>query len=147
MKIAAVGLVLAAVVLSIGSGSLAASRVSVEATVEETRVGDFGDPGPTVGDVRSEFLLVWSGRDRPIGHGFVFCQWIGEGGLLGGGVQTCSLDLHMPLGKILAAGVRHSARLYSFPLTGGSGLYSGASGSVTVGRILPGRLSIIVRLR
>jgi hypothetical protein len=148
MRRAVLGAVLLALGLALlaGSASGAQRRVDVVATVEAVRVGDFGDPGRTTGDFRSEMLLLWTwGGEGPIGHVFVACHFLGQGGLYGGGVESCQFDLWMPLGKIRAGGTRHATHRYSLPVIGGTGLYEGIVGSVVVRREFPRRLSVLIR--
>lgn len=88
-------------------------------------------------DLRTDVLLLWNRDERntPIGHAVKSCVKVGTGGILGhGGILSCSLTLSLPLGKVTAAGVIHHFYNYTLVLTGGTGIYEGASGPLFVRR-------------
>ena len=120
--------------------------IRVEATFNAIRIGDLGDPGISVGDVRTEVLLIWERPrgDFPIGTAYIVCVFLGRDGLLGNGAWDCSFNLHMPLGKIRAAGIRRRTTSYHFPVLGGTRYYDGVTGTLSVGRSFPGRLLVVV---
>ena len=94
----------------------------------------------TTADVRQTFatrtdvLLLWNRdeRSRPIGHGVKACIKAGTGGILGSGLMSCGLSLDLPLGKVTASGTVHDARRYTLVITGGTGVYEGATGPLFV---------------
>lgn len=101
-------------------------RISVTtADVRETR------------DLRTDILLLWNRNERstPIGHAVKSCVKIGNGGILGhGGVLSCQMTLSLPLGKVAAQGIVHNLYRYTMVVTGGTGVYEGASGPLFVRR-------------
>lgn len=123
----------------------AVKRVTVGASIETVRVTN---GHLRVGDTRSDLMLLWeAGNPKPIGTAYVFCHFYGRGGLLGSGLWWCDLEVVMPLGKFLASGRRKSPRFFSWPITGATRIYAGASGTVTVRPHLPSRLELVVTYR
>jgi hypothetical protein len=95
------------------------SRISVTATVAAVGGGAI-------------VYRIWnrSVSGVPIGNMVVACSQHGAGGVFGRGIASCTATLSLPLGKITAAGVRHSRLFYSLVITGGTGRYTGAVGSL-----------------
>lgn len=128
----AVGFAIAALLSLTAHG---ASRVPIESTVRDVRVGDVGPPGPSVGDTRSEILFLWN-RDIaavPIGTAYLLCTTLGEGGVYGRRAAAwCSGSYNLPRGKLYVAGVRRATRFYGLSVVAGTRLYRGATGHVTV---------------
>lgn len=88
-------------------------------------------------EMRTDILLLWNRniRTTPIGHAIKSCIKVGSGGILGGGIMSCSMTLHLPRGKVAASGVVHSLNRYTMVLTGGTGLYEGVHGPLFVRRV------------
>jgi hypothetical protein len=95
-----------------------------------------------------EIFRIWkrSITGVPIGSAYVVCDELGTGDVLGGGISSCQVTFHFPLGKITAAGIRHSVRHWSMVITGGTGIYLGAQGSVHRREHLPGEPRFILFL-
>ena len=87
-------------------------------------------------ETRTDVLLVWNRniRSTPIGHVIKACIKAGQGGILGGGLMSCTMTLQMPTGKISAAGIVHSLNRYTLVITGGTREYEGVSGPLFVRR-------------
>ena len=83
----------------------------------------------------------------PIGSAYIVCDILGTGGVLGGGVSSCDATFHLPLGKITASGIRHATRHWSLIITGGTGRYVGAIGSVHRREDLPSETRFILLLQ
>lgn len=146
-----VGLAVIAVALALplaASTQTSTERIAVDLTLETVRLADVGPFGLSVGDARSEVFLVWvPGGDVPIGTAYVLCFYYGEGGILGAGAWDCNFNLHMPLGKIRAAGVRRRFDYYFIPVVGGTRRYADAhGGTLSLGRSFPGRFRLVVEL-
>lgn len=135
----AVGLLV--LVLLAGAQAVRPPGIYVEASIHAIRLSEHGD--------RTELLLVWEpGNSVPIGHAFVVCRLAGVGGAFGRGFSYCGAELHMPLGKIQAAGIRRSPRRYFLTVTGGTGVYTDrARGTFSFLPLLPGRSALRVTLR
>jgi len=107
------------------------------------------DPPLTrVGARRVLYLVLWTrgGASVPIGHAFVTCSFLGRGGVFGSGVSACSGTYRLPKGYITAYGVRHSTQRYTLAVTGGTGLYAGAGGTLVSRRNSDGDHSITIVL-
>ena len=88
------------------------------------------------GRMRLVVKLVKDRRSRPIGDIGQVCtrlptreaepHW------------SCVGTLEMPLGRITYQGIRHSARYYVLAVTGGTGAYAGATGTLAARTITTG---------
>jgi len=128
----ATGFAIAAILAAFAT---AAARVDIESTVQDVRISDVGPPGASVGDTRSEVLYLWNRaiRPTPIGNAYLLCTTLGRHGIYGRRpASMCDGIYNMPRGKLLVRGVRRSNRFYSFAITGGTGIYRGATGSLNV---------------
>lgn len=138
-----VALTLAALLLLVfagAAGTQTTGRISVTATTADARV---------LGYQRAHVMRLWnrSVSSTPIGHAVIVCTLLGVGGVLGGGISDCKATYVLPLGQIVAAGVRHSARHYTLVITGGTGRYLGAVGKVDRRPAdVPGQARYIFRL-
>ncbi len=84
-------------------------------------------------------LLVKRVRDRharPIGDIGQVCTRLPRTSF--GSKQSCVGTLVMPLGRIMFQGVRRSAGYYVLAVTGGTGAYAGATGSMAARTISTG---------
>lgn len=106
-------------------------RISVAATVVDVRETE---------DMRTDLTLLWNRniRHRPIGHGVLTCTKVGIGGILGAGVSNCNGVYQLPLGKISTQGILHGYSRYTMIITGGTGVYKEASGTLFVRRVADG---------
>lgn len=99
-------------------------------------------------ETRTDVLLLWNRnvRTTPIGHAVKACIKAGGSDILGGGIMSCSLTLHLPKGKVAATGIVHNLARYTMIVTGGTGLYEGAHGPLFVRRVGDGvrRMTFIV---
>ncbi len=73
-------------------------------------------------NTRSHKLVKERRYGKVIGEVVQVCHYIGER-------QQCVGTLIMPLGKLSFTGTRRSPRLYTFSVTGGTGVYAGSTGS------------------
>jgi len=71
-------------------------------------------------------LFGTSTQSRPIGTGVLTCTYLSST------QRSCSGTYHLPRGMILTAGVLKSRLLYTAAITGGTGLYDNARGTLTV---------------
>lgn len=124
--------VIAALLIPGSSVARIHGSIKVQATVEDVRIADNGAPGWSAGDFRSEYLLVWNKAitTRPIGHAFESCVFLGRGGAFRSGFSTCSMTIFLPHGKLRMGGAIHSERRFWIPITGGTGIYQGAGGTM-----------------
>lgn len=131
--------------------SLLIAPVVVVASAQSSPQQEPPQPKPvhfavTTADVRNSFsmrtdvLLLWNRNERatPIGNGIKACVKAGSGGLLGGGLMSCSLTLSLPLGKVTAQGIVHNINRYTLVITGGTGEYENANGPLFVRRVADG---------
>lgn len=122
-----------------GESSSGDSQIRINASAVDVR----GQQGNVLGSRRVIYLLLFThGGGVPIGHAFLSCVFIGQGGVLGGGVSTCSGTYRMPLGYLTTSGVRHSPDRYTLAVTGGTGLYAGAGGTLVTTKLSSGDLSL-----
>lgn len=136
--------VVGAIAIVLGFAGAAGSQpaggvISITASTVDTRV---------LGYQRSTVMRLWnrSVSATPIGHAVTVCTRLGVGGVLGGGLSDCKATFVLPLGKITAAGVRHNRTRYTLVITGGTGRYLGAAGSVDRRAETPGQTRYIFRL-
>lgn len=110
-----------------GGNASTSGRVRLVATITDVRT----DGSLYQGARKFVFMRLWQRplRGTPIGHAFLACVYMGDGGVFGGGVWSCQATYRMPLGYITAAGVLHNFRQYTLAVTGGTGLYSGQGGT------------------
>lgn len=123
-------LLVAVIVAITGSraNTAASGKLHVVATVTDVR----SDGSRFQGARRFVFMRLWqrSFVGAPIGHAFLACVYMGDGGVFGGkGVWNCQATYRMPLGYITAAGVLHNFRRYTLAVTGGTGIYEGQGGT------------------
>lgn len=144
MKYAALALLLL-VPLCVTASALAAKdprltkRIDISATAADTTIDVDGD--------RNELRLLWNlnFRSTPIGHAFIHCSDLGR---LGGGgpISYCHGLYVFPLGKIVVEGIRRNRRRVTYVVTGGTGRYLDASGTLRVTTHGPGQLHLAFRL-
>ncbi len=87
-------------------------------SVSEDRMGDL--------DIANLQLFGTTNQSRPIGTGVLTCTYLSKT------QRSCSGTYLLPRGMILTAGVLKSRLLYTAAITGGTGLYDNARGTLTV---------------
>lgn len=104
---------------------------------------DQGAPGKSAGDVEISWQSLYNLRltRHAIGHSQVICT------LLTLQSRQCSATYFLPKGKLVADGVIGSQLLYELPVTGGTGIYVGARGSLLVTRAAEQPLREILQFR
>ena len=127
---------LASLALPSAGGSAAPLRHSAGGTISITdrqvslqRI-DEGPPGASAGDLEIVWQALYNKRIKPqaIGHAQLICT------MLTLHSRNCSATYFLPKGKLVVAGVIGSRLLYEIPITGGTGIYAGARGSLLVTR-------------
>jgi hypothetical protein len=137
--LASVALFVVVAIAAASSTASKGSRISITASVVDVR----GQQPGTLGSRRVAYLLLFAKSGGiPIGHAFVSCVFVGSSGVLGGGVSTCGGTYRMPRGYLTTAGVRHSPDRYTLAVTGGTGLYAGAGGTLITTRLPNGDLRL-----
>lgn len=69
---------------------------------------------------------------KQIGNSATVCTYLGKGKTLGAGTSLCTVVYRLPKGPIVATGlVARNSLVYVLTVTGGSGYYTGISGTVT----------------
>jgi hypothetical protein len=81
-----------------------------------------------VGDVEIASLKLFgsSQRSRPIGQGVLTCMYVSKT------QRSCTASYVLPRGMIETSGLITSRLLYTAAITGGTGLYDNARGTLTV---------------
>ena len=87
-------------------------------------------------------LFGSSVRSRPIGQGVLTCMWLSKK------QRSCSGSYILPRGMIETSGLLNSRLLYTAAITGGTGFYDNARGTLTVTAkgLRPRREILIFRL-
>jgi hypothetical protein len=138
MRLAAVVILTALAIAQIAAAQSPATpaaapseQIKIAATVVDVRETD---------EMRTDLTLLWNKdlRSRPIGHGVLTCTKVGTGGILGGGLLSCSGTYQLPLGKIAVQGILHGYNRYTLVITGGTARYKDASGTLFVRRVADG---------
>jgi hypothetical protein len=105
----------------------------IRITSRETRFTrvDTGAAGRTPGDMEISRLLLYNTRirQRPIGHGQLVCVYTGDN------FRNCDGTFVLPAGKLVVSGGLIYRSLYDLAVTGGTGLYSNARGTLIVTRV------------
>jgi hypothetical protein len=127
---------------------LVAALVAVVTAVAVARSGG-ATTGPSqirITDVQVEYRQVLSGgqgrigdmevirqrlynpsiSERPIGRGYLLCTFVNDRS------RQCTATYLLPRGKIVVAGALDSRLFYELAVTGGTGLYDNARGTLTV---------------
>jgi hypothetical protein len=91
---------------------------------------DEGPRGRGTGDVEVVWDALYNRRVTPhaIGHAQLACT------RLTASSQSCSATYFLPKGKLVVEGVIGSRLLYQSPVVGGTGVYTGARGTLLVTR-------------
>jgi hypothetical protein len=119
-------------------------QIRVTTRMIESAFVDVGRAGRSPGDMDVEMALVYNLRVSPqaFGHYELVCH------VVRGASRTCRGTLHMPRGQIVVGGSMRHRALYQLAVIGGTGLYDGARGTMTVTRLgtRPTRDQLVVRL-
>lgn len=131
--VAALGLVVAAILVQTLTGNAATGPATVRITDRQTQVArvDVGRQGRTPGDMEIFNSLVYNQRvtPRPLGHSEFVCTYtIGIN-------RSCQGTIFLPKGKLMVGGVLRYRQFYELAVIGGTGLYDNARGTLTVTRI------------
>jgi hypothetical protein len=142
----AVGLVLGGVLIETITSSAATGPATIRITDRQTSISriDVGRGGRSAGDMEIVSSLVFNRRltPRALGHYELVCTFtIGIN-------RSCNGTIFLPKGKLVVAGVLRYRQFYELSVTGGTGLYNNARGTMTVTRIgdNPLRSLLFVRL-
>jgi hypothetical protein len=98
----------------------------------ETNV-DNPPQGRSAGDLLLIGTTLRDRRNRAIGFGAMTC--IAFGKVLPGAISQCAASFVLPLGKITATGTRSRRDFYVLAVTGGTGIYSRASGTLVASTV------------
>jgi hypothetical protein len=92
-----------------------------------TRV-DNGPPGRSPGDQEIIFDKLFNRKitSRPIGSGRFLCTFTT------GATRTCIATFDLPKGEVVATGTVRYRQFYDLAITGGTGLYDNARGTLTI---------------
>ena len=92
---------------------------------------DSGAVGRSPGDLEISRLLLYNTRirQRPIGRGQLVCTYTGDT------LRNCEGTFVLPAGKLVVSGGLVYRSLYDLAVTGGTGLYSNARGTLIVTRV------------
>jgi hypothetical protein len=121
--VATFGLAWAAEATHEATGPATVRLTDRQLTITRLRAGDSG-----MGDVEIARFTVFapSSNTRPIGHAVLSCTFVSKT------ERSCIGTYVIPRGMILTAGVLTTRLLYTAAITGGTGLYDNARGTLTV---------------
>jgi hypothetical protein len=123
--------------------SEATGPAAVRLTDRQSTFNHFGPAdGPGAGEVMRLTLFGSSSTTRPIGHAVVVCTDVGDS------ERSCTGTYILPRGTIETGGILRSRLLYTQAVTGGTGLFDNARGTLTVTAktIKPRRELLLFRL-
>jgi hypothetical protein len=145
-----VGAVAACAVAAAAAAGFAADRSSEATGPAEVRLTDrqvadasFGPADVIGGGEVTRFSLYGSSqKSRAIGHGVLMCIDVGRG------ERSCNATYILPRGMIETGGILKTRLLYVQAITGGTGVYDNARGTLTVTAtaIKPRRELLLFRL-
>ena len=100
----------------------------VRLTDLQTSMKNTGGSELGVGDVQIAGLQLFGGavRSRPIGKAVLMCMYVSKT------LRSCNGSYILPRGMIETSGLINSRLLYTAAITGGTGLYDNARGTLTV---------------
>jgi hypothetical protein len=105
---------------------------------------DLGRRGTSIGDIDVYKVALYNKRitPRPIGRGEMVCTATGTHS------QNCSATYFLPRGELVAEGAIGSRLIYELAVVGGTRLYSGVRGTLTVTSLKrkPARELLVFRL-
>jgi hypothetical protein len=144
LGILAVGVVAAAALgFAADRSSEATGPAAVRLTDLQTTFTQFGENNsPGSGEIMRFTLFGSSSTTKAIGHAVILCTYVGQG------ERSCSGTYVVPRGTIQTAGILRTRLLYNQAITGGTGLFDNARGTLTVTAksIKPRREILIFRL-
>ena len=127
MKLAAVGLLALATLISPNRADPGIAYVRIFGTTMGVEYVDLGPQGPSAGDELIRGLRLTDPHRRIIGSASFMCVSLGKALE---GTSVCNGVYSLPRGKLVVQGTRRSMGYYVLPITGGTGVYSHASGSL-----------------
>jgi hypothetical protein len=92
---------------------------------------DVGAKGPSPGDLEVTRYKLYNKRvrEKPIGRGQMVCTNIGQN------FRNCNATYLLPAGKMTVSGALQYRGLYDLAVTGGTGFYTNAHGTLTATRL------------
>jgi hypothetical protein len=120
------------------------SRVRVTTVEVQHKRVDVNPHGLSAGDTDISRVLLYNRRitKKAIGHGEIVCTFTG------GSSRVCSGSFVLPRGRIVVGGTIVYRQLYQLAILGGTDIYDGAHGTLTVTSIAkkPPRDVLLFRL-
>jgi hypothetical protein len=132
------------IALAVSGGALALCQAAVPASelkgpgvvritdvqVQYTRV-DVGAKGPSPGDIEVTRYKLYNKRvrEKPIGRGQLVCTNVAQN------FRQCDGTYLLPAGKMTVSGALQYRGLYDLAVTGGTGFYVNAHGTLTATRL------------
>ena len=115
-----------------GQNQSVAATSTTQAVVRLTVVDvQTGSEGHNLGDHRTFSKIVLGSKGFIIGSAFDSCVVVGIGKTYGKfGLSLCNGVYNLPKGKLTFQGTRRTRERYTFVITGGSGIYENASGTL-----------------
>jgi hypothetical protein len=86
--------------------------------------------GKDLGDNLTFAKVVLGSAGSIIGTAYDSCVLVGVGDQYGKGLSMCNGIYNLPQGKLTFQGTRKTRERYTFVVTGGSGIYVNASGTI-----------------
>ena len=133
LAVALLGAIVAAASLSLTGSQAITGPATIRVTTEELRSAriDVGAAGRSPGDLEIFSLLLHNRRITPraIGRAELMCTYTF------GPSRMCRATFFMPRGRLVVAGSLRHRQIYHLAITGGTGLYDNARGTLTVTRI------------
>jgi len=127
IKLLAVSALLATLVFPGSQDAQAGAVIRIWGTTTAIEFVDIGRPGHSAGDEMLRGVRLTDKYDRIIGSASFGCVNFGNAMP---GVSLCTAVFNLPKGKIVVQGTRRTIDYYLLPVTGGTGIYSHASGSL-----------------
>ncbi len=143
MRLAAVAFALAAFIIPSAQGGGSAAFVRIFDLTTGVEHVDLGPLGESAGDLSIRGLRLYDRHDRVIGQAVLTCMALGRAVP---GTSLCDAVYTLPKGRLVAHGTRRRSDYYVLPVTGGTGVYSHASGSLLAEKIAPRRERLLFSL-
>jgi hypothetical protein len=133
--IAALGVIAVASVASVASASHGGGHGAKAAQYSQIRITDtqasynrVGGSRSVIGDVEFIKQRLYNLRisQNPIGRADLLCTFIDRSD------RNCTATYFLPKGNVVVGGAIQSRLLYEVPIVGGTGLYEGVRGTLTV---------------
>jgi hypothetical protein len=135
--------------VAVGSAAFASDRSTqstgkavVRLTDRQAHVTHLGGDSTGGVDIARMTLYGSSSTTRPIGHAVITCMDVGSG------EQTCDGSYVLPKGTLETSGILRTRLFYTQAITGGTGLFDNARGTLTVtaNHLSPRREILLFRL-